>query len=147
MSALRIEFHHPVEPSEPPPSAPGAKPPPPPPPEPAVATVDWHDGRIVVEAQDPDLADRVRRAFRPMPVVIDDASLRSVGTTGDSVLQPGDLEWFRAVALVRVPSEVGLVARFVTGQQAGGFDPAANYRPFREQVERLDRRATHRPRR
>jgi hypothetical protein len=136
---VRIELHHAASPpdEEPPPPA-GGKPPPPPPPEPAVAVVDWRDGRIDVRADDDELAARVRRAFRPTPVVIDDASLRSAGTRGESVLQPGDLDWFRAVGLVRVPAEVGLVARFVTGTQVGGYDPAANYRRFREQVERLD---------
>lgn len=142
MTRVRIEFHHPSEaaPLEPP--APGAKPPPPPPPEPAVATVGWVDGRVLVEADDDDLVERLRRAFRSTPVVIDDASLRAAGTRGASVLQPGDLEWFRAVGLVRVPAEVGLVPRFVTGAQVGGFDPAANYRRFSDQVERLDARGS-----
>jgi hypothetical protein len=103
--------------------------------------VEWRDGRIAVEADDEDLAAKLQRAFRPTPVVIDDASLRSAGTRGESVLEPGDLDWYRAVALVRVPAEVGLVPRFVTGPQVGGYDPAANYRRFREQVERLDARA------
>lgn len=139
---MRIEFHAPVEPAEPEPVPPGGKPPPPPPPEPAVATFDWVGGEAVVESADGDLADRLRRAFRPTPVVIDDPSLRPAGARGEQVLQPGDLDWVRAVALVRVPAEVGLVPRFVTGAQVGGYDPAANYRRFREQVERLDARAT-----
>ena len=37
--------------------------------------------------------------------------------------------------------ETGLAARFVPGTIVGGFDPAAGYRPFEEQVERLDARA------
>jgi hypothetical protein len=138
---VRIEFHPPVEPSEPEPVPPGGKPPPPPPPEPAVATVGWEQGEVVVESDDRALADRLRHAFRPTPVVIDDPSLRPAGTRGELVLQPGDLEWVRAVAQVRVPAEVGLVPRYVTGPQIGGYDPAANYRRFREQVERLDARA------
>lgn len=141
MSLLRIELHHPVETPAPEPPPPGGKPPPPPPPAPTVATVERRDGRIVVEADDEELASGLRRAFRLTPVVTDDPSLRSAGTRGDSVLEPGDLDWFRAVALVRVPAEVGLVPRFVTGPQVGGYDPAANYRRFREQVERLDARA------
>jgi hypothetical protein len=142
VSPLRVEFHHPIETPTPEPPSPGGKPPPPPPPAPAIAAVDWRDGRIVVEADDEELAARLRRAFRFTPVVTDDPSLRSAGTRGASVLEPGDLDWVRAVALVRVPAEVGLVPRFVTGSQAGGYDPAANYRRFREQVERLDARAT-----
>ncbi|HEX6399142.1 MAG TPA: hypothetical protein VF108_01560 [Actinomycetota bacterium] len=144
MSPLRIEFHHPVETPSPEPPQPGAKPPPPPPPAPAVATVEWRRGQSVVEADDEELAAKLRRAFRLTPVVTDDPSLRSAGTRGVSVLAPGDLDWCRAVALVRVPAEVGLVPRFVSGPQVGGFDPAANYRRFRDQVERLDARAVER---
>jgi hypothetical protein len=138
---VRIECHPPAPPFDRE-AEPGGKPPSPPPPEPATASVEWRGGRLVVEADDEQLADRLRRAFRPTPVVIDDASLRPAGARGVSVLQPGDLEWVRAVALVRVPAELGLVPRFVTGAQIGGYDPAANYRRFREQVERLDARAT-----
>ncbi|HEX6264137.1 MAG TPA: hypothetical protein VF036_02530 [Actinomycetota bacterium] len=54
------------------------------------------------------------------------------------MLQPGDLEWFRAVAQFRVPAETGLVARTVPGVTRGGYDPAANYRRFSEQIERLE---------
>jgi hypothetical protein len=56
-------------------------------------------------------------------------------------LQPGDLEWFRAVAQSRATDESGLAARFVPGTIVGGFDPAANYRRFEEQIERLDARS------
>jgi hypothetical protein len=93
--------------------------------------------RVIVEAEDPKLNSSIERAFRPTPVVVDDPSLRYPGTSGESVLQPGDLEWFRAVAQVRVPAETGLVARWVPGVKAGGFDPAANYRRFPEQITRL----------
>jgi hypothetical protein len=141
VSPLRVEFHLPAEPTEPPTGASAGRPPPPPPPEPAVATVAWRDGRVTVEADDPELATGLERAFRRTPVVVDDASLRPAGALGASVLQPGDLEWFRGVALVRVPAELGLVPRFVPGRQTGGYDPAANYRRFGEQVERLDARS------
>jgi hypothetical protein len=106
-----------------------------------VAAVAWTGGELVVETDDPELAEGLRRAFRPTPVVIDDPSLRPAGTRGELVLQPGDLDWVRAVAQVRVPDELGLVPRFVPGPQIGGYDPAANYRRFREQLERLDARA------
>jgi hypothetical protein len=142
VTSLRVEFHHPPRPTEPPEDAPAGKPPPPPPPEPAVATAEWRDGRVAVEADDPSLVEAIERAYRRTPVAVDDASLRYPSTTGESLLQPGDLEWFRAVALVRVPAETGLVPRFVPGAQVGGFDPAANYRSFREQVERLAARAS-----
>ena len=56
------------------------------------------------------------------------------------MIQPGSLEWFRAVANGRATTESGLSARFVPGVEAGGFDPAAGYRRFDEQLERLDAR-------
>ena len=138
MSPLRIEFHEPQEAPEPPPA--GAPLGPTPPPPPAVASVVWADGRAVVEADDPTVKDAIERAYRPTPVVVDDPSLRYPGTHGESLLQPGDLAWCRGVALVRVPEETGLVPRFVPGITVGGFDPAANYRRFPEQVERLETR-------
>jgi hypothetical protein len=143
VSRLRVEFHPAPKPIEAEPAPePGARPPPPPPPPPAVAVVTWSQGRVTVDAEDPELADGLRRAFRPTPVVVVDPSRRYPGTHGGSVLQPGDLEWFRAVALVRGPAETGLIPRFVPNPSLGGYDPAANYRPFPEQVERLDGRTT-----
>ena len=142
MSPLRVEFHHPPEPVEPSPAPPQPGPPPPPPPPlPAVASATWLDGRVVVESDDADLKASIERAFRPVPVVVDDPSLRYPGTRGESVVQPGDLTWFRAVAQVRVPAETGLVARSVPGVRVGGYDPAANYRRFSEQIERLESRS------
>jgi hypothetical protein len=137
VSPLRVEFHHPPEPTEPVEPAPGQRPPPPPPPPPAVASATWHGGRVSIDADDPDLRAALDRAFRSIPVVVDDASLRYPGTRGELVLQPGDLEWFRGVAQVRVPAETGLIPRFVPGVTVGGFDPAANYRRFPEQIARL----------
>jgi hypothetical protein len=141
VSPLRVEFHRAPEPSEPEPvSVPGSKPPPPPPPEPAVAVVSWRDGRAIVDSDDPAVAEGLRRAFRATPIVVDDPARRYPGTRGESILQPGDLEWFRGVALVRAPAETGLIPRFVPSPGVGGFDPAANYRTFPEQVERLEAR-------
>ena len=143
MSPLRIEFHQPPEPSEPAPQQAQPRPPSPPPePPPAVASALWLGDRVIVEAVDPKLKASIERAFRPLPVVVDDPSLRYPGTSGESVLQPGDLEWFRAVAQVRVPAETGLVARSVPGVKVGGYDPAANYRRFPEQIERLVSRSS-----
>jgi hypothetical protein len=138
VSPLRVEFHHPAEPAEPVATPPVPGPPPPPPePPPAVASAVWLGNRVIVEADDPKLKSSIERAFRATPVVVDDPSLRYPGTSGESVLQPGDLAWFRAVAQVRVPAETGLAARSVPGVMAGGYDPAANYRRFSEQIERL----------
>jgi hypothetical protein len=137
VSPLRIEFHHPVESA---PSAPASSgpPPPPPPPPPAVASATWLDRRPTVESDDPAVKRSIEHAFRATPLVVDDPSLRSAGSRGEQVLQPGGLAWFRAVAQVRVLAETGLVARTVPGVAAGGYDPAANYRRFSEQIERLE---------
>lgn len=136
MSPLRIEFHPPVDPP-PAPRAAAGPPQPPPPTPPAVASATWLAGRPVVEADDVAIKASIERAFRATPVVVDDPSRRHPGTRGELMLQPGDLEWFRAVAQVRVAAETGLVARSVPGVTQGGYDPAANYRGFSEQVERL----------
>jgi hypothetical protein len=138
VSPLRIEFHHPTEPSTPAAPVPGGPPQAPPPPPPTLAAATWLNGRPVVEADDQTIKDAIERAFRSTPVVVDDPSLRSAGSRGEQMLQPGDLGWFRAVAQFRVLAETGLVARTVPGVARGGYDPAANYRRFSEQIERLE---------
>jgi hypothetical protein len=57
--------------------------------------------------------------LRPIAVVIDDASLRSQGTHGPSLVQPGSLEWFRAALQARAPT-LGLSVRFVPGITRSG---------------------------
>jgi hypothetical protein len=106
-----------------------------------VATAEWDGREVVVDADDEARRDALVRAFRRTPVVTNDPSYLRMGTSGDVVLQSGDLQWFRAVAQTRVPAETGLVARFVPGAIAGGFDPAAGYRTFRDQIELLDGRS------
>jgi hypothetical protein len=106
-----------------------------------VATAYWDGREVTVTAEDATVRDSLAGAFRRSPVVIDDPSLRRLGTHGPSTLQPGDLEWFRAVARYRATDESGLMARFVPGPIVGGFDPAANYRRFEDQIERLDARS------
>jgi hypothetical protein len=137
VSPLRVEFHPAPEPAEPVETPPGERPPPPPPPPPSVASATWHEGRLSIDCDDDGLREAITHAFRRIPLVVDDASLRSAGTRGEVVLQPGDLEWFREVALIRAPAETGLIARFVPGVTVGGYDPAANYRRFPEQMRRL----------
>jgi hypothetical protein len=105
-----------------------------------VASAEWDGEEVFVSTDDEERRGALVRAFRRTPVVTDGAAHRRLGTSGAVVLPPGDLEWFRAVAQVRVLAETGLVARFVPGAPAGGFDPAAGYRTFRDQVERLDER-------
>ena len=117
---MRVEFHHAEDPGT------------------VVGTAVWRPGSVTVECDDPTIADALARAFRRSPVVVDDAAYRPPGATGEVVVQPGGLEWFRAVAQVRVPAEAGLVARFVPRvREGGGYDPAAGYRSFEESIERL----------
>jgi hypothetical protein len=104
----------------------------------SISSAEWDGREVIVTAEDDVRRDELVRAFRRTPVMTDDASYRRMGTAGVVVIQPGDLEWFRVVSQLRVPAETGLVARFVPGVTAGGFDPAAGYRRFREQVERMD---------
>ena len=105
-----------------------------------VATASW-DGRAVsVSSDDEQVLAGITRAFRRTPVAVDDDAYRRLGTHGSVVVQPGNLEWFRAAAQVRATAETGLTARFVPGAVEGGFDPAAGYRRFEEQLERLDAR-------
>lgn len=106
-------------------------------PDAVVATIAWTDGQPVVDTQDQSLRASLEKVFRRTPVVIDDASYRRLGTAGEVLIQPGDLEWFRAVVQARIPAESGLVGRFVPGISQGGFDPAAGYRTFQAQIERL----------
>lgn len=105
-----------------------------------VAMAAWDGADVTVTAADQTIRDALAHAFRRSAVAVDDASLRRLGTSGDVVIQPGNLEWFRVVANDRATTESGLSARFVPGLAAGGFDPAAGYRRFDEQLERLDAR-------
>ena len=107
----------------------------------SVASVSWRDGTATITSGDEELRTRLAHAYRRTPDVIEGGADRRLGTSGPDVLEPGDLEWFRAAAFVRASAETGLVARFVTGEVRGGFDPAANYRAFEDQIERLVERA------
>jgi hypothetical protein len=100
-----------------------------------VAVATWEAGRAELEMKDPSV-EGLDRILRPTPVVVDDPSLRGPASSGPVLLQPGGLEWFRAALLTRAPS-LGLAVRFMAGRAAGGWDPAAQYRTFDEQVERL----------
>jgi hypothetical protein len=106
-----------------------------------VATAVWDGRTVTVSADAPEVRDTIAHAFRRTPIAVDDPSRRRMGTNGVIVLQPGTLEWFRATAHTRAAEETGLGVRFVPGAIVGGFDPAAGYRPFDEQVERLDERS------
>ncbi len=109
-------------------------------PDAVVATATWDGSGVQLETDDPAVRDALLRVYRKTPVVTDDASYRRQGTHGEVVIQPGDLEWFRAASQVRGPVETGLKVRLVPGITEGGFDPAAGYRAFGATLERLDRR-------
>jgi hypothetical protein len=103
-------------------------------PEQVVAIATWTDGRASLDV----LADvpELDRLLRATPVVTDDPSLRPLGTSGEMVLEPGSSAWFRAALLSRAPA-LGLAVRFVAERVIGGWDPAAAYATFEEQVDRL----------
>jgi hypothetical protein len=99
----------------------------------AVAVWDGRDARLELGEGAPAGLEEILRAT---PVVVEDPSLRRQGTHGESLLQPGSFEWFRA-ALVSRSEAFGLAVRFVPTSPEGGWDPASQYRTFEEQVARL----------
>ncbi|HEX9890872.1 MAG TPA: hypothetical protein VGB28_02265 [Actinomycetota bacterium] len=107
---MKVEFFRPADPSV------------------VAGTATWDGSRVSVHADDPAVAGALERVFRPASVVLDDPSLRTAGTRGEVVVEPGDLTWFRAAATVRGGRE-GLGLRFVT-DRPGGWDPAGAYRPM-----------------
>ena len=82
----------------------------------------WDGRRVVIEAEDPDVRDALARVFTPSSVSAEDPSLRPGGTSGPTVVAPGDLVWFRVAARVRGERQ-GLSVRFVTDRPPR-WDPA-----------------------
>jgi hypothetical protein len=117
---MRVELFHPGADDEP---------------DRVVAVVTWDGRRAELETVGEPVGG-LERLLRATPVVLDDPSFRRAGTHGPTLLQPGDYDWFRAAILTRAP-ELGLSARFVSDVVEGGWDPAATYRTFEQQVERL----------
>lgn len=103
-------------------------------PEIVVATATWA-GEARIELAGEEVA-RLDALLRSTPVVVEEAALRSLGTHGEVLLQPGSLEWFRAALLTRAPLQ-GLAVRFVAEDVRNGWDPAANYRTFAQHARRL----------
>lgn len=101
-----------------------------------VGTATWDGRQASVESGDDEVAAKLWKVFRAIPVVVDDAAYRRLGTHGEVAIPPGSLEWFRAAAQVRA-GEAELVARVVSEVNEGGYDPAAGYRSFEETIERL----------
>jgi|SRR5438477_3607684 len=117
---MRVEFSRPAAPDD------------------VVGRARWDGKRAEIESDDDEVRASLEKVFRLTSVVANDASMRMLGATGDSVIQPGSLEWFRAAALLR-SKEVGLAARVVPDFHPGlGWDPAASYRTFRNQIRRID---------
>jgi hypothetical protein len=108
--------------------------------ETVVAVATWTDGGSSVEVLDPSIPG-LDAIVRPTPVVVDDASLRQPGTSGEVLLQPGDLQWFLAAVRTRAAA-LGLSVRFLAQGGPGGWDPASQYRRFDQQVEKLARERT-----
>lgn len=104
-------------------------------PEKLVAVATWSHGRATIEVVDPSVPG-LDALLRPTAVVVDDPSLRGPGTHGESLLEPGSFGWFRA-ALVERAEALGLRVRFVAPEIVGGWDPAASYNSFEQEVERL----------
>jgi len=100
-----------------------------------VAVATWSNERTALEVLDPSV-EGIDGILRATPVVVDEPSLRGPGTSGEALLEPGSLDWFRH-ALVARAEPLGLRVRFVATEIVGGWDPAANYRTFEEQIERL----------
>ena len=99
-----------------------------------VAVASWSRTGASIEVTGP--VEGLDRILRPTPVVASDPALLPRGAHGEAVLQPGSLEWFRTALLTRAPL-LGLAVRFVVDDVRNGWDPAANYRTFDEQVGRL----------
>ena len=104
-------------------------------PEKLVAVATWSHGRATLEVIDRSMQG-LDLLLRPTPVVVDDPSLRPAGTRGEALLEPGSSAWFRAALRTRA-EPLGLRVRFVARQIVGGWDPAASYRSFGEQADRL----------
>jgi hypothetical protein len=102
-------------------------------PETVVGSAVWEAGAVRVHSDDQAAREALERVFRPTPVALDDPTLRDPAAGGVSVVEPGDLHWFRTAAVVRGPRQ-DLRVRFVT-ETPGGWDPAGSYRPLEAWVD------------
>jgi hypothetical protein len=110
-----------------------------------VGTATWDGRRPHFETEDDDARAALESIFRPTPVVVDDGAFRYLGATGEAVLQPGSVEWFREAAFTRSAAE-GLSVRVVPELAGeGGWDPAAAYRTFRDAMKQLFDQAKEAP--
>jgi hypothetical protein len=102
-------------------------------PDTVIGTVEWDGRQAKIEAKNSSVRDVLAQIFRPTAVRVDDPSTRPLGASGETLLEPGDLDWFIAAARVR-SKDVRLGVRFVASMR-GGWDPAGAYRPMRAWLE------------
>ena len=100
---------------------------------------EWTEGGVRIESDDADVRRAIAAIFRPIPVVVDDSSLRTDGTSGPVQLEPGSFRWFLAAAGSRSEGAGLKVAFEPSGGPAVGWDPAGTYRTFGSQIERIER--------
>jgi hypothetical protein len=111
-------------------------------PEAVVGSARWSPEGVEIDADDPKVRRSIGRIYRGTNVVVDDASLRSFGTSGPEVLAPGSLGWFLAATKARAGAEkLGFRLAPDRGRRMG-WDPAGAYRGFLDQVERAERIAS-----
>jgi hypothetical protein len=103
-------------------------------PDKVIGTAEWDGRQPRIQAKNSAVRDALARIFRPTPVIVDDSATRPLGARGETLLEPGDLDWFMAAARIRSKEE-RLGMRFVASMP-GGWDPAGAYRPMRAWVER-----------
>jgi hypothetical protein len=100
-----------------------------------VALATWAEDGAELRVFD-DAVEGLEGLLRRTPVVVPGGFPKQIGATGDTVEQPGSPRWFRA-ALLRRTEALGFGVRFVEEDLTNGWDPAANYRTFRQQERRL----------
>lgn len=111
-------------------------------PDRVLGSATWTAKGVALGPRDDSAGRLLRRIFRSVPVSVEEPALRTAGTAGPVVLQPGSLRWFMAAAKVRGAKE-GLAVRMVPeGEGAMGWDPAAAYRTFSDAMERKERIGT-----
>lgn len=102
-----------------------------------VGAATWTGSGVAFDPNHEEARSILGEIFRATPVSVDDPSLRSSGTRGEVVLQPGSLGWFLAAARTRA-QEKGLQVRFVAEESSAlAWDPAGAYRTFVSTAERL----------
>jgi hypothetical protein len=104
-----------------------------------VGRAEWTGDGIHLSPEDGAISDALRRIFRRTPIAVDDPALRSAGTSGPTILQPGTLLWFISAARARAEEEGFAVNLVPEGEGSMGWDPAAGYRSFVQSVERKER--------